>query len=224
MPYFAIHVKTGCERIVAKHISIICKKQNRDEIENVIVPTKTIIDMTTKSKVKQSVKAKLDSYIFVSVKKESLANYHELSGTVFHFLKNASPHIRKILPHSLLQQEYEAFLETSNISEVEVIVPKPQENTTQNPSIKLYKEKFIKNRFMKQKISFTRYIQEIFRAKGKKISIQLDEKTLTISSNSKTLMDIFSDSDKSIHDLMFKPIRTLLEIAGSYDRKTVNTC
>ncbi|MEQ2529081.1 transcription termination/antitermination NusG family protein [Bacillaceae bacterium CLA-AA-H227] len=224
MAYFAIHVKSGCERLVASHIEKVCIKRNRLDIEKVIVPLKTTINMTSKN-IKKQIQPKFNAYIFISIGPANEKDYDQIDAEVYQLLKNASPHIRQILPHSLRREEYETFLESTHISEVEVIIPNTPLNTTENPPTLLNSIKtFSKNKYIQQRETFTKYIQSILNSKGKTVSIQFDDEKLSIVSNTKTMMELFTDTSSSIKDFVKNPLRTLLEIVVGYDKPIRNSC
>lgn len=216
MAYFAINVKSGCERLVASHIKIVSQKHSRTDIKEVIVPVTNIIDATEKN-IRHTIKAKLNSYVFVSVETSSDQN---MDADTYQFLKGVSPYIRQILPHSLSKEDYTTFIESSD---VEIIIAAPREETIEKPQEKHFKN-FIHNKFAQLRQNFNRYIQNMFRSKGKRVFLEIDNDKLIIQSDTKTMMDLFSGTNKSIQDFITDPIRTFLDIVKGYDSKISNSC
>lgn len=232
MAYFAIHVKSGCERLVASHISQVCQKQSRTDIHKVIVPVTTVIDMTNKN-IKQKTKAKMATYIFVSIENSENSEYQEINASVYQFLKSASPYIFKILPYSLSKEECTEFLESINIAEVEILVPNtpPEEIPEIQPqrTIHAYKQLIHHNKLTQKRRAFAKYIQSILTKSSKKITIHFDENAncWKLCSNTQTLMSLFSTTVKTLQDLKNKPLQVLLEIVEGekrFGKQIINTC
>lgn len=227
MAYYAIYVRSGTERLVANHINLNCQKQQRTEITKIIVPIKTTMEVAAGNKITQKIKPKIDSYIFISVKEENENEYNKLNGSIYQFLKNSSPHIRQILPHSLQKTECDAFLDSDKTSEVEIkIAISPQENI-HDPLNLIEKLKKIRNNYkniIHLKKVYAKYIQSVLWVKGRKVNFQFDNNYITVTSDSWTMMNLFSNSSMTIIDLIKDPFRTLQKVVKSYGKQVNDSC
>lgn len=206
MMIYAINVKSGTERLVASHINIICQKQSRTDIKKIIVPSRTTL-VLTETKVRRTTKAIFNSYIFIQVHSNEGQNYEEMAPSLYQFLRNASPHIRQILPHNLQLDEYKRFLEAEHLNEIEVIITTPQETQLKISQLNHLEAK--EKGLLKKRKDYIRYIQNILKSKGKNISINFNNYSISLISNTKTMVDLFSNSSLTIQDLIKNPFRTL---------------
>lgn len=217
MTYFAIHVKSGCERLVANHISNYCRNQRLTDINSVIVPTRTTIDLTTE-KITKKIKTKFESYIFISVDSESMDDI-QMDARLYQLVRNASPFILRILPHSLEKNEYEQFLDSESVTEVEVVTSlSPElENEEKIPSQHYAKLSSLNETATRKRLAYIKYLQHIYSGIKKKISIRFDNEKLILCANSLTLMELFKGTTMTIVDLIKRPLVTLVKVAMDYD-------
>lgn len=150
MAYFAVQVVSGRELITKGAIEIAASNQNRTDIIEIIVPSKTIIDVTElKSKVKTV--TPFISYIFLNIESDN-SNYHEMNGDLFRFLSNI-PNVCRVLTHSIDRFEIKEMLSAWNDHDLTLLVFKINQESTE-----LRKEKDSILTKMKEKVELNKVI------------------------------------------------------------------
>lgn len=207
MAYFVMQVMSGRELIVKDALTRAIHNHKRTDINEVIVPSQTVMDLTKLEKCKTNNLVALPSYVFISTD-TPCSSFDLMDADLYNFLIMI-PNVQRVINYSVEQQQMIDFLSVYADSEVVSfsILEKPKDRSGLMKAI----EQVRTNKITK---AYKQYVQLLAMRKNKRVSFYHIEETagdVVVTMPFRKLKELLVGHHFTLHDLIHAP-QKLLEI------------